>query len=175
MKRSVVSVIAAAVLTVLVSASPSSAPSARSIARVQLAAVPEGVSARTLGGTAVFLVRQGDAVTTFLTDPHGTPGLHILWWCPNEQVFIEPAHAEAFDILGRIVGGPPSRGLDRLTTTVKERTVVVRTDSVIRGGTARYDPLGRDGGRFDYPGIYATPWNSGPGSFCNEPTVGGRR
>jgi hypothetical protein len=173
MKRSVASVVAAAVFAVLASASPSSASSARRIVRVPLSAVPDGVSARTLGGTPVFLVRQGESVTTFLTDPHGTPGLHILWWCPNEQVFIEPAHAEAFDMHGRIVGGPPSRGLDRLKTTVKDRTVVIRADIVMRGGTARYDPLGRNDGSYEYIGVYAT-WNSGPGSFCNQPIIGGR-
>jgi hypothetical protein len=174
MKRSVASVLAAAVLAVLMSASPSSASRSRRIERVRLSAVPEGVSARTLGGTPVFLVRQGESVTTFLTDPHGTRRLRILWWCPTERIFIEPAHAEAFDIEGRIVDGPALRGLDRLKTTMRDRMVVIRKDIVIRGGTARYDPLGRNDGNYDYPGIYK-PWNAGPGSFCNQPIIGGRR
>jgi hypothetical protein len=126
--------------------------------------------------TPVFLVRQDNSVTTFLTNPHGTPGLHILWWCPKEQLFIEPAHAGAFDVQGRIIGGPASRGLDRLRTRVKGDAILIDTRSVIRGPTARYDDRGREPGNYDAPGVYSGmgPWNSGPQSFCYQPVIGGR-
>ena len=76
------------------------------IVRLPLASLPEGVSARSIAGTPVFFVRHSDTVTTFLTDAHDPPGFHVLYWCPTEEIFIEPIHAGAFDILGRIVGGP---------------------------------------------------------------------
>jgi hypothetical protein len=148
-----------------------------SVAVVPLGSVPEGVSPRTLGSTPVFLVRHGDTVTTFLTDPHGTPGLHVLYWCPKEEAFVEPAHAEAFDIAGRIIGGPPQRGLDRLKTVVNGGNVRVALDRVIQGSTARYDRDSRartQPGSYELPGIGATPWNSGPDSFCNGAVIGGR-
>src|SRR5438270_13600721 len=121
LKRSVVTAVAGVVLVVLISVSAASASDRSRVVRLPLSSVPEGVSARTLSGTPVFFVREGDSVTTFLTDPHGTPGLHILWWCPTERIFIEPAHAGAFDVQGRIVGGPALRGLDQLKSEVKDR------------------------------------------------------
>jgi hypothetical protein len=145
---------------------------------IPLSQIPEGVSTRTINTTPVFMVRQGRSVGTYLTDAHGTPGLHVLWWCPKEKVFIEPAHAEAFDVDGRIVGGPAMRGLDRLRTMVDRGTVTVALREVVRGSTARYDrdPRARaEPGSYDLPGIYATPWNSGPQSFCYQALVGGQR
>jgi hypothetical protein len=175
MKCFVVTVMAVVVLVVLSPASRASASDRTGVVRLPLSSIRAGVSARSLAGTPVFFVREGDSVTTFLTDPHETPGLHILWWCPTEGIFIEPIHAGAFDIQGRIVGGPARRGLDQLKTEVTRRRAVVHTNTVRKGGTARYDPLaGNSGGSYDYPGIYATPWNSGPQSFCNQPIIGGR-
>ena len=57
----------------------SGGPSSTRSTRLALTTIPHGVSARTIGSTSVFLVRDGRSVTTFLTDPHGTPGLKILW------------------------------------------------------------------------------------------------
>ena len=51
--------------------------------RLALTTIPHGVSARTIGSTSVFLVRDGRSVTTFLTDPHGTPGLKNLVVVPH--------------------------------------------------------------------------------------------
>jgi hypothetical protein len=93
-------------------------------------------------------------------------------------VFIEPAHAEAFDLQGRIIGGPAQRGLDALTTTVEDGSVRVFVRRRISGSTARYDRDARartQPGTYDLPGIYSGtgPWNSGPQSFCNTPVVAG--
>lgn len=147
--------------------SPGGATIRGSTARLPLDAIPEGVTARTIGPRAVFLVRQDGSVTTYLTDPHGTPGLHILWWCPTEQLFVEPAHGAAFDVQGRIMGGPAQRGLDRLDTSVKRGTVTVDLRRVLQGSTAHSDR--------DTPPFGVEAWNTGPQSFCFQPVEGGRR
>jgi hypothetical protein len=147
---------------------PMRSSSGNSVAKLPLSSVPEGVSARLVASTPTFMVRRGHSVTTFLTDPHGTPGLHVLWFCPNEQLFIEPAHAEAFDLQGTTIGGPAQRGLDQFKTTTKDGSVVVSLHDRIRGSTARYD-------RTPAPGATLGPWDSGPRSFCDRPVLSGNQ
>jgi hypothetical protein len=139
----------------------------RKTVTLPLRSVPEGVSARTVDARPVFLNRQGDRVTTFRTDPHGTPGLHVLWWCPKEQLFVEPVHAETFDANGKILDGPAQRGLDRLKTTVKGGTVTVDLHQVTPGSTARPEtspPV--DAGT-------SGAWNTSPQSFCFQAVKSG--
>jgi hypothetical protein len=65
-----------------------------------------------------------------------------------------------------------------LQTVVRNGIVRVALDRVIKGSTARYDrdPRARtEPGSYDLPGIFATPWNSGPQSFCNGAIIGGIR
>ena len=71
-----------------------------------LTSVPRGISQRTVNDRPVFLNREGNRVTTFLTDVHHLPGETTLWWCPNEKVFVSPAHAETFNARGTMLGGP---------------------------------------------------------------------
>jgi nitrite reductase/ring-hydroxylating ferredoxin subunit len=148
---------------------PVGATSRNTVVALPLSTVPEGVSVQDVGSTQVFMVRHGRSVTTYLTNPHGTPGLRVLWFCPTEQLFIEPAHAEAFDVHGRIIGGPAQRGLDALKTTVKDGTVSVSLRDRVPGSTARYD-------RTLQPNTAgAGPWDTGPQSFCYRPLVAGNR
>jgi nitrite reductase/ring-hydroxylating ferredoxin subunit len=146
---------------------PSRSPGAGDV-EIPLSAVPAGVSARTVGARPVFLVRRGSSVTAFLTNVHHIPGEHVLWWCPNEQLFVSPTHAEAFDADGTVIGGPTQRGLDRLATTSEAGSVTVHTRRVMLGSTVRRD-------RSPAPGLGAVGgWNSGPLPFCSGPIVGGR-
>ena len=136
-------------------------------ASLALGSVPQGISARTIAEQNVFLNREGHQVAALLTDPHGTPGLHVLWWCPQEHLFVEPAHGAAFDANGKIIGGPAERGLDQLKTTVEGSTVTVHLHQVIPGSTTRHD-------RTPSPGSQSVgPWNTTPASFCFQPTEGG--
>ena len=139
----------------------------RQTVTLPLDSVPEGVSARTVDARPVFLNRQDGHVTTFRTAPHGTPGLHVLWWCPKEQVFVEPVHSETFDAHGNILNGPAERGLDRLKTTVKAGIVTVDLHKVTPGSTARaetHPPV--DAG---ISGAYDTS----PQSFCFQAVKSG--
>jgi hypothetical protein len=169
MKRSVlvVSLMTIVFVGLVVAIQPVGASSSSAVVTVPSSTVPEGVSAHVVASTPVFMIRHGQSVTTFLTDPHGTPGLRVLWFCPTEQLFIEPAHAEAFELRGRIIGGPAQRGLDALKTTVRDGSVRVSLRDRIPGSTARYD-------RTPPPGTTGVgPWDSGPQSFCYRPVVAG--
>ena len=134
---------------------------------VSLTSLPQGVSAQEIGGRSVFVNRHRNEVTVFLPDPHGTPELTVLWWCPTERLFVEAAHAAAFDENGTIISGPAMRGLDTLKATVRDGMVHVDTRHVIKGSTVRDGPATGIGNRGS--------WNSGPGSFCFMPIVAGAR
>jgi hypothetical protein len=171
MRRSavVVNLTVIVVVGLFIAMQPVGATSRNTVVTLPLSTVPEGVSIQVVGSTQVFMVRRGRSVTTYLTNPHGTPGLRVLWFCPTEQLFIEPAHAEAFDVHGRIIGGPAQRGLDALKTTVEDGTVSVSLRDRVRGSTARYD-------RTPVPNATgAAPWDTGPQSFCYRPSVAGNR
>jgi nitrite reductase/ring-hydroxylating ferredoxin subunit len=81
-----------------------------------LSIVPQGVSAMTIDGTPVFVVRQGEVLTAFA---HGAQhGTDAVVWCPAEQVFVSPAHYELFTIDGLRVDGPAERDMTRFRVRV---------------------------------------------------------
>ena len=123
--------------------------------------LPEGVSVRHVGAREVFVVRHGDKVTVFDTDVHHLPGERALWWCPDEQVFASPTHAELFDANGHAIGGPAVVGLDRLPVHVQSGTVTIGSRPLIRGArlNAQTSQLGEG----------PAAWDTGPGSFCDRP------
>lgn len=126
---------------------------------VPLARVPEGVSVQHVGSREVFVRRQGDDVTVFDTNVQHLPTERTLWWCPDEQVFASPTHAELFDADGRAIGGPARAGLDRLPVTVQDGRVTIRSTPWIqdRRGNRQSSDLGQG----------PAGWATGPGSFCN--------
>lgn len=130
---------------------------------VELSSIPEGVSARRVDGTPVFIVRDDRAFTVFLTDPQHLPGEHVLWWCPSERLFASPTHGELFDERGRaVVDTPAARGLSRLEATVRGGTLFINVEGRVES-TAPRQPRSvpaAEGGE---------PWDSGPGSFCYAP------
>jgi hypothetical protein len=135
-----------------------------------LSSIPQGVSARTVAGRTVFLERDGDRVTTFLTDVHHLPGEHTLWYCPEQHVFAAPTHAETFDEAGAIVGGPAQRGLDRFATTVEDGTVTVHLRDIVRGGTdhSRSSSAAAAAAAAAAAGV---AWNTDPRTFCFQPVT----
>jgi Rieske Fe-S protein len=123
---------------------------------LSLDSIPRGMSTRRLEGLPVFLDRNGRVVTVFVSDPQRIVGETRMWWCPHEHVFVAPRHGEQFDKTGRVTGGPPPRGLDRLATRVRDGTIAIRLDAVIHDTR----PRGRANARASY-------------SFCNNPIVAG--
>ncbi len=135
---------------------------------LSLDSIPKGVSARTLQGTAVFLMRHGHRLTVFISDPQRFPTETELWWCPKERIFGTPAGGEAFARNGAKLGGPSRRGLDRLETKVRGTEVSIFLQRVIPGPVASA-PLPKT--------VTSIPdersWNTGLGSFCRHPVVSG--
>ena len=126
-----------------------------------LESVPQGVSARTVGGRSIYLERDGTHVTTFLTDVHHLPGERALWYCPQQHVFASPLHGETFNEAGAIVGGPAERGLDRFRTAVRNGTVTVHLSDIIRGSGTRADTSASAA-----QAASPSEWNTDPKSFC---------
>ncbi len=130
--------------------------------RVPLADVPQGVSSHHLGDYRFFITRDEDTLTTFVDDARHLPG-ETLWWCPSERHFVALPHEETFaSDGGKLGGGPARRGLDRYVTTRDGTDVVI-------------DVARREPGAFGIVGYVApneyhseVPWNSGPGSYCNN-------
>lgn len=128
--------------------------------------LPQGVSAHQLGGDDVFIMREGMNVRVFLSDARHLPE-DTLWWCPNEQVFVEVEHGSTFDRQGRKIGGPAQGGLNQYRVRVDDGKIVVdRSEIVVGELTPRGEsPQGIDDADF------SRPYNSGPGSFCNDPVA----
>jgi hypothetical protein len=57
---------------------------------------------------------------------------HRLLFCPASDMFLG-SHGEVFDRRGFYVGGPSSRGMDRVVVTVEEGVVQIDADDVRRG------------------------------------------
>jgi hypothetical protein len=109
-------------------------------------------------------VRAGNSVHVFLTDVQHLRGEDTLWWCPDDRVFVGPAHGEAFSERGVAIGGPAQRGLDQLAVDVDAGRVVVRLDEIRlgapRGPNADYD-AGAGGGKFCNHALKIGPAPSG--------------
>jgi hypothetical protein len=126
-------------------------------ASVPLRAIPDGVTPSAIGDAPVWVVRSADAITVFVDDAQHLDGEQV-WWCPAEQLFAAPTHAERFDIQGRHVDGPAAGGLDRYDAIVMGDVLVVDTATRIVGGNEPGEPAD--------PPPTSSPWDSGPGSFC---------
>lgn len=126
--------------------------------------VSEGVTAHEVGGDDVFIVRDGNDVRVFLADARHLPD-DTLWWCPNEQIFVDVEHGSQFDRQGRKIGGPAQGGLNRYDVRVHEGKLIVDRDQVIVGGLA---PRGEAPAAVDNAD-FSRPYDSGAGSFCDDP------
>jgi hypothetical protein len=110
------------------------------VVRLPLDAIPQGVSTRLVDRTPVFVVREQDRVTVFLTDTQHLPSDRMLWWCPRERVFRAPLNGETFDADGHAVGGPVRYGLDRFATELRGRIVNIDVTRVIPDDAPRQSP-----------------------------------
>jgi Rieske Fe-S protein len=77
-------------------------------------------------------------------------------WVDAAERFICPCHGGVYDLLGRRVGGPPVRPLDRFYTRVHEGQVQIGTRYSVNSELRRFSP--RDPGEpIDGIGQYAYP------------------
>ncbi len=121
------------------------------------------------GKTTVYLRRFNSAIDT---DPYdqGTPYIAIssrcahlgcpVRWVDAAERFICPCHGGVYDLLGRRVGGPPVRPLDRFYTRVSGENVEVGPRFSVNSELKRFSP--RDPGEpLDGIGQYLYPSRPG--------------
>jgi len=101
-----------------------------------LDSLPEGVTAHTVQGVPLFLVRHGREVKGYLDDAQHLAN-EQLWWCPAEEVFVSPFHGELFDAEGRLLAGPARQDLDRIAVEVTAPGLVVVDPFTVQQGTVR--------------------------------------
>lgn len=78
----------------------------------------------TIDRRVVYLVRSGDAVRAF--SPMCTHlGCRVAWH-PGEGLFKCPCHGGQYGLDGRVVSGPPPRGLDEIPIRVDGARVMVQ-------------------------------------------------
>lgn len=141
--------------------SPERRPANRVASTLLLDEIPDGVSVQQFGEHLVFVVRDEAKFTVFDTNVQHLPGESALWWCPTEQIFVAPTHAETFAKSGKAIGGPAMAGLDRYTATVKHGKLAVDLSRLVHGQKGNTQTAAGQGG-----GNSAGAWDSGPGSFC---------
>ena len=121
------------------------------------------------GKTTVYVRQFNSAIDT---DPYdkGTPYIAIssrcahlgcpVRWVDAAERFICPCHGGVYDLLGRRVGGPPVRPLDRFYTRVSGETVEVGPRFSVNSELRRFSP--RDPGEpLDGIGQYLYPSRPG--------------
>jgi nitrite reductase/ring-hydroxylating ferredoxin subunit len=121
------------------------------------------------GKTTVYIRKNNPAIDTDIYDKK-TPYIAIssrcahlgcpVRWVDAAERFICPCHGGVYDLLGRRVGGPPVRPLDRFYTRVKGEYVEVGPRFSVNSELRRFSP--RDPGEpLDGIGQYLYPSRPG--------------
>ncbi len=121
------------------------------------------------GKTTVYIRKNNPAIDTDIYDKN-TPYIAIssrcahlgcpVRWVDAAERFICPCHGGVYDLLGRRVGGPPVRPLDRFYTRVKGEYVEVGPRFSVNSELRRFSP--RDPGEpLDGIGQYLYPSRPG--------------
>jgi nitrite reductase/ring-hydroxylating ferredoxin subunit len=121
------------------------------------------------GKTTVYVRRFNAAIDTDPYD-HGTPYIAIsnrcahlgcpVRWVAAAERFICPCHGGVYDLLGRRVGGPPVRPLDRFSTRVNNGYLELGPRFSVNSQLRRFSP--RDPGQpLDGIGQYLYPSRPG--------------
>jgi Rieske Fe-S protein len=80
---------------------------------------------------AVFVRKDGGEVVAYSTIcPHLGCGVDFI---ADKNVFACPCHESAFDLEGRVAGGPSPRGLDQLQTRIEGGRIEVRFQQFKQG------------------------------------------
>lgn len=83
-------------------------------------------------------------------------------WVAASESFICPCHGGVYDIVGRRIGGPPPRPLDRFYTLIRGGKVLIGPRFSVNNELRRFSPRDPgeplDGiGQFVYPARFSTP------------------
>ena len=83
-------------------------------------------------------------------------------WVAASESFICPCHGGVYDIVGRRIGGPPPRPLDRFYTLIRRGQVFIGPRFSVNDELRRFSPRDPgeplDGiGQFLYPARFSTP------------------
>lgn len=87
-----------------------------------LVQIAQGVSVHSFDGKRVFVIRDGEVLRAYLVDS-GRMGAPVRW-CPREQLFWSPEHADLFDRAGRRVFGPVRFDMLEVPLTVTQDLLV---------------------------------------------------
>jgi menaquinol-cytochrome c reductase iron-sulfur subunit len=83
-------------------------------------------------------------------------------WVAASESFICPCHGGVYDFVGRRIGGPPPRPLDRFYTLIRRGQVLIGPRFSVNNELRRFSPRDPgqplDGiGQFLYPARFSTP------------------
>jgi Rieske Fe-S protein len=73
----------------------------------------------------VFVVRQDEKNVRVFSNICTHLGCHISWH-PDIKNYVSPCHDGHFDLLGKVVSGPPPRPLDEFTTKVEAGNLYIQ-------------------------------------------------
>jgi menaquinol-cytochrome c reductase iron-sulfur subunit len=88
----------------------------------------------------VYVVREKDGQLAVLSSICPHLGCSVQWK-DAEQKFVCPCHFGVFDATGKLVSGPPPRGMDRLESRIESATLKVRYQ-YFRQLTPTKEPVG---------------------------------
>ena len=102
-------------------------------------ALPQGVSAHSLRGNPLFVVRTGDEVTVF--SGRSTHLGQRLMWCPQDRIFVEPMAGSFYDERGRVVPGSPAfRGMFTYESRWEDGDLLIDLATAEYGPSQHEDP-----------------------------------
>jgi Rieske Fe-S protein len=80
---------------------------------------------RTAMSYGVFVVRQDEKNVRVFSNICTHLGCHISWH-PDIKNYVSPCHDGHFDLLGKVVSGPPPRPLDEFTTKIEAGNLFIQ-------------------------------------------------
>ena len=80
---------------------------------------------RTVMTYGVFVVRRDEKNVRVFSNICTHLSCHISWH-PDIQNYVSPCHDGHFDILGKVVSGPPPRPLDEFRTKIEEGSLFIQ-------------------------------------------------
>ena len=91
----------------------------------------QGVTAANLQITPVFVVRTGEDI--LVLRPFAPDGSVPVGWCRGQGFFEDPVTGSKYDERGVYLAGPPTRGLDRVSSKVVRGVLQIAPGSVRAG------------------------------------------
>lgn len=79
---------------------------------------------KTVTSHGVFVVRKDESQVMVLSNICTHLGC-IVSWHPDRQHYVSPCHNGHFDILGKVVSGPPPRPLDEYVTKIENGIISI--------------------------------------------------